>query len=130
MWPPWRAFPSPATIPVLGVPLLLAVLLNRSLRLGTLLRSAFFFPQTLSVVTLGLVWVWMRDPLVGPVNYYLKLLGFSPPVWFGDPRTAMLSIRLRWPVHRCHAPPYQRPPVFVRGRVRRCVTSDRTITTP
>jgi ABC-type sugar transport system permease subunit len=85
-------FTLQATIPVLSVPLLLAVVLNRPLRLGTFLRSAFFFPQTLSVVTLGLVWVWMLDPLVGPVNYYLKSLGFSPPVWFGDARTAMLSI--------------------------------------
>jgi multiple sugar transport system permease protein len=85
-------FTLEATIPVLGLPLLLAVLLNRKLRFGTFLRSAFFFPQTLSVVTLGLVWVWMLDPLVGPINYYLKSLGFSPPVWFGDPSTAMLSI--------------------------------------
>jgi ABC-type sugar transport system permease subunit len=81
-----------ATIPVLSVPLLLAVLLVRPRPLRNFVRSAFFFPQTLSVVTLGLIWVWMLDPLVGPVNFYLKLLGFSPPVWFGDPRTAMLSV--------------------------------------
>lgn len=77
---------------LLGLPLLLAVLLNRPQRLSTFLRSAFYFPQTLSVVTLGLVWAWMLDPLVGPVNYYLKSLGLSPPVWLGDPRTAMWSI--------------------------------------
>jgi multiple sugar transport system permease protein len=85
-------FTAEATIPVLGVPLLLAVLLNRNLPFRTFLRSAFYFPQTLSVVTLGLIWLWMLDPLVGPFNYYLKLLGFSPPVWFGNPATAMLSI--------------------------------------
>jgi multiple sugar transport system permease protein len=85
-------FTLEATLPVLGIPLLLAVLLNRKLPLRTFLRSAFYFPQTLSVVTLGLIWLWMLDPLVGPVNYYLKQLGFSPPVWFGNPATAMWSI--------------------------------------
>jgi ABC-type sugar transport system permease subunit len=85
-------FTLEATIPVLCVPLLFAVLLSRPRPLRTFVRSAFFFPQTLSVVTLGLIWVWMLDPLVGPVNFYLKQLGFSPPVWLGDPRTAMLSI--------------------------------------
>ncbi len=74
-------FTLEATIPVLCVPLLLAVLLTRPRPLRTVIRSAFFFPQTLSVVTLGLIWVWMLDPLVGPVNFYLKQLGFSPPVW-------------------------------------------------
>ena len=85
-------FTLEATIPVLGVPLLLAVLLNQNLPLRTFLRSAFYFPQTLSVVTLGLIWLWMLDPLVGPVNYYLHLLGVTPPAWLGNPVTAMWSV--------------------------------------
>ena len=85
-------FTLEAAIPVLGLSLLLAVFLNRPMPLSTFLRSAFYFPQTLSVVTLGLVWVWMLDPLVGPINYYLKSFGLSPPVWLGDPSTAMWSI--------------------------------------
>lgn len=85
-------FTLQATIPVLGVPLLLAVLLNQNLPLRTFLRSAYYFPQTLSVVTLGLIWLWMLDPLVGPINYYLHGLGITPPVWFGNPVTAMWSV--------------------------------------
>jgi multiple sugar transport system permease protein len=34
----------------------------------------------------------MLDPLVGPLNYYLKQLGLSPPVWLGSPSTALWSI--------------------------------------
>jgi ABC-type sugar transport system permease subunit len=85
-------FTAEATLPVLGVPLLLAVLLNRGIRFRTFLRSAFFFPFTLSVVTLGLIWAWLLDPLVGPFNYYLKLLGFAPPSWLGNTDTAMWSV--------------------------------------
>jgi multiple sugar transport system permease protein len=81
-----------ATAPVLGVPLLLAVLLNRDVGLRTLLRSIFFFPNTLSVATLGVIWLWMLDPLAGPLNYYLKQLGASPPSWLGSTSTAMWAV--------------------------------------
>jgi ABC-type sugar transport system permease subunit len=81
-----------STLPILGLPLLLAVVLNRGVSLRSLLRGAFFFPFTLSVVTVGLTWLWLLDPLVGPFNYYLKQLGMAPPAWLGDPSTAMLAI--------------------------------------
>lgn len=87
-------FTLEATIPVLGVPLLLAVILDRAVNLRTLLRSAFFFPFTLSVVTVGLIWAWLLDPLVGPVTFYLNHLGIYPPPWLGDARTAMPAIVL------------------------------------
>ena len=80
-----------STLPVLAIPLLLAVALNRG-ALRTVLRSAFFFPFTLSVVTVGLTWLWLLDPVVGPFNYYLR--GFGVPVrsWLADPATAMWAI--------------------------------------
>jgi multiple sugar transport system permease protein len=81
-----------ATLPVLGVPLLLAVLLNRGVPLRALLRSIFFFPNTLSVATLGVIWLWMLDPLAGPLNYYLRQLGGTPPSWLGSTSTAMWAV--------------------------------------
>ena len=80
-----------STLPILAVPLVLALALNRG-RLKSFLRGVFFFPFTLSVVTLGLIWAWMLDPLVGPLNYYLRGLGFAPPSWLGTPSTAMESV--------------------------------------
>lgn len=87
-------FALEATAPVLGVPLLLAVLLNRGMALKNLMRSFFFFPYTLSAATLGLIWAWLFDPLVGPLNYYLKLIGITPPNWLGNPVSAMPSVVL------------------------------------
>src|SRR5512147_1861052 len=66
-----------STLPILALPLLLAVVLNREVPLKALLRGAFFFPFTLSVVTVGLTWLWLRDPLVGPFSYYLKRIGLA-----------------------------------------------------
>ena len=81
-----------STLPILALPLLLAVLLNRGVALKALLRGAFFFPFTLSVATVGLTWLWLLDPLVGPLNYYLKQLGLPGPAWLGEPSLAMWAI--------------------------------------
>ena len=81
-----------STLPILALPLLLAVALNKGVALRSLLRGAFFFPFTLSVVTVGLTWVWLLDPLVGPFNYYLRLLGVPVRPWLGEPSTAMWAI--------------------------------------
>jgi ABC-type sugar transport system permease subunit len=80
-----------STLPILAIPLALALALNRG-RLRTLLRSAFFFPFTLSVVTVGLTWLWLLDPVVGPFNYYLRVLGVPSRSWLADPGTAMWAI--------------------------------------
>ena len=83
-----------STLPILAVPLILAVLLDRGIPLRTVLRSAFFFPFTLSVVTVGLTWLWLLDPVVGPFNYYLKAAGVPVRAWLADPSTAMWAIIL------------------------------------
>jgi multiple sugar transport system permease protein len=80
-----------STLPILAIPLLLAVALNRG-AMRTVLRGAFFFPFTLSVVTVGLTWLWLLDPVVGPFNYYLRALGGPARSWLSEPATAMWVI--------------------------------------
>ena len=83
-----------STLPILAIPLALAVALNRGIALKTVLRSAFFFPFTLSVVTVGLTWLWLLDPVVGPLNYYARALGLPARPFLADPSTAMAAIIL------------------------------------
>jgi ABC-type sugar transport system permease subunit len=83
-----------STLPILVLPLLLAVLLNRGVAFKALLRGAFFFPFTLSVVTVGLAWLWLLDPVVGPFDYAMRQIGFPIPSLLADPRTAMWGIVL------------------------------------
>ena len=83
-----------STLPILALPLVLAVVLNRGVAMRTVLRGAFFFPFTLSVVTVGLTWLWLLDPVVGPFNYYVKALGLPARSFLADPATAMAAIIL------------------------------------
>ena len=87
-------YTAASTLPILALPLLLAVALNREVPLKALLRGAFFFPFTLSVVTVGLTWLWLLDPLVGPFNYYLKRVGLPVGSLLAEPRSAMWGIVL------------------------------------
>jgi ABC-type sugar transport system permease subunit len=87
-------YTAASTLPILAIPLVLAIALNRGVSLTTFLRSAFFFPFTLSVVTVGLTWLWLLDPVVGPFNYYLRTLGVPARSWLADPTTAMWAIIL------------------------------------
>jgi multiple sugar transport system permease protein len=85
-------YTAASTLPILALPLLLAVALNREIPLKALLRGAFFFPFTLSVVTVGLTWLWLLDPLVGPFNYYLKRIGLPVGSLLAEPQSAMWGI--------------------------------------
>src|SRR5207245_1047582 len=69
-----------STLPILIIPLGLALALNRA-ALRTVLRGVFFFPFTLSVVTVGLTSLCLLDPVVGPFNYYLRATGVPARSW-------------------------------------------------
>jgi multiple sugar transport system permease protein len=65
-----------ASVPLLLViPLLLAVLLNRVVRAGTVFRGLFFAPYVLGVAVIGVIWKYLLDTQSGIVNHVLGLFG-------------------------------------------------------
>lgn len=81
-------FTIATVIPSLIIPLGLAVLLNRTLALRGLLRSAYFLPSITSVVAAGLGFRWLFQT-EGPVNALLNAMGFTPIPWLGSSTWAM-----------------------------------------
>ncbi|WP_022798048.1 carbohydrate ABC transporter permease [Thermus islandicus] len=55
--------------------LLLALGLNRPWRGVRILRTLYLLPTVTSVVAVGLLWRWVLNPTVGPVNLFLRYLG-------------------------------------------------------
>lgn len=86
-------FTVATVIPSLIIPLALAVLLNRSLQLRGLLRSAYFLPSIVSLVAAGLGFRWLFQT-EGPVNALLDLIGIAPIPWLGSTVWAMPVIIL------------------------------------
>ncbi len=70
------------SVPLLvGLPLLVAVGLNRAFPGRNLFRAVVFAPYVLGVAVVGLLWRFLLDPNVGVVNYYLDRLGLPTPPW-------------------------------------------------
>ena len=81
-------FTVATVIPSLIIPLGLAVLLDKSLALRGLLRSAYFLPSIISLVAagLGFRWLFQGD---GPANAFLDFFGIAPIPWLGSTTWAM-----------------------------------------
>lgn len=81
-------FTGATVLPSLGIPLGLAVLLDRTVALRGFLRTAYFIPSITSLVAVGLGFRWLFQT-DGLVNALLALLGGSPIAWLSSPIWAM-----------------------------------------
>jgi multiple sugar transport system permease protein len=81
-------FTVATVIPSLVLPLALAVLLNQSIALRGLLRTAYFIPSITSLVAVGLGFRWLFQPN-GPVNGWIASFGMEPIPWLSSPIWAM-----------------------------------------
>ncbi len=85
---------------VLAVPLRLlgalgiGLLLTRKLWSGGPLRALFYLPTVVPDVAWALVWLWLLNPLFGPINGLLRLVGVVGPAWMVDPWGARFGIVL------------------------------------
>ncbi len=75
-------------IPSLAIPLALAALLNQSIPLRNILRTAYFIPSITSLVAVGLGWRWLFQN-EGPVNAVLNSLNIPPVPWLSSTVWAM-----------------------------------------
>lgn len=75
----------------LGLGLLLAVMLNRRIRGGTVFRTIFFSPVVISVVAWTLVWGFLLQDN-GAINGLLAMVGVEGPNWLQQGSTAMAAV--------------------------------------
>jgi multiple sugar transport system permease protein len=70
--------------------LLLALLLQRRGRGVGTARAAVYVPAVIPDIAYALVWVWVFNPLFGPVNLALGALGLPQPGWLADASTSKI----------------------------------------
>jgi multiple sugar transport system permease protein len=81
-------FTVATVIPSIIVALAIAVLLNRTVALQGILRTAYFLPSITSVVAAGLGFRWLFQTQ-GPINALLNIFGIPSVSWLGDTFWAM-----------------------------------------
>lgn len=80
----------------------LALLLHRRAPAVGAARTAAVLPAAVPEVAYGLLWLWLFNPLYGPINQLLRIggengltaLGRTPPQWLTDPTDARAAIIL------------------------------------
>ena len=74
--------------------LLLALFLQYRRRGAGLYRTAVYLPTIVPEVAYALVWLWVLNPVYGPVNIILAGLGLPTPAWLAEPMPARWAIVL------------------------------------
>ncbi len=72
----------------------LALLLRHPRRGITVYRTAVYLPTVMPGVAYALVWLWLLNPLYGPLNTLLAMAGLPGPAWLADPATALPALVL------------------------------------
>jgi raffinose/stachyose/melibiose transport system permease protein len=86
------------TVVIVVVPIVLgltlAVLLDRSSRVAPVLRTLFYVPAVLPLVSVAAIWTWMYNPTDGSVNAILRAIGLGSFAqgWLGQDSTAFWAI--------------------------------------
>ncbi len=75
---------------ILGVGL--ALLLDRSIRGMSVLRTVFILPMMIAPIVVGLVWRYMYHPTVGLFNKTLNAIGLESVPWLSDSFWSLTSI--------------------------------------
>ena len=70
----------------------MALLLHRRRRGNGAARTATYLPSVVPDVAYALLWLWLFNPLYGPINLVLGSLHVPKPRWFSDPQPAMAVV--------------------------------------
>ena len=79
---------------VLVMSLLVASILNRTMRGITVFRVLYYIPVLTSWVAASLIWKWVLSPQYGVINQLLGYIGITGPDWLTDKVWAMPAVVL------------------------------------
>jgi multiple sugar transport system permease protein len=70
----------------------LALLTHGRMRGAGVERAAVLFPTVVPDVAYALLWLWILNPLFGPLNLLLGALGLPTPSWLTEPASARWGV--------------------------------------
>jgi len=88
----WRSLRITLLYVIINIPiqtvlaLILATIMDRfSNTISSIVRGLMVLPWLLPPVVVGLLWLWMLDPLLGIVNQFLNAVGIADQPFLGSP---------------------------------------------
>lgn len=79
---------------VFSIPLslLLAIMFNRKMPFGEVLKIVYYLPVITMMVAVSMVWRWVLSTEYGILNYFLGFFGAENVPWLNDPKWAMPAL--------------------------------------
>lgn len=96
----WHSLANSAKIAAIAIPLRTALavgcalLLHRRSSVNSAARTAVFLPSIIPDAAWALLWLWLLNPLYGPLPLTLEAFGLPSPGWFTDPTAARGGLAL------------------------------------
>jgi len=81
----------------LGLGLILALALTSVRRLRAFFQTLYFIPSVTSIAVISVVWSFLYNPQVGPINRFLLFMGVPHshlPTWLNNPALALPSLAI------------------------------------
>ncbi|MEQ2528912.1 sugar ABC transporter permease [Bacillaceae bacterium CLA-AA-H227] len=70
----------------------LALILDSSFRGKNFILGILIMPMILTPAVVGVIWYILYNDRIGPLNYFLSLVGISPIEWISSTSTAFMSV--------------------------------------
>lgn len=82
------------TLPIIIGLFQASLLVNSGIRHSKIFQLILFLPQVFSSVVAAVIWSWIYNPAMGPLNKALETLGLGglAKAWLGDPKTVMIAL--------------------------------------
>lgn len=74
--------------------IVMALLLGSRKRGSGLYRAAAYLPTIMPEAAYAMVWIWILNPVYGPLNMILAAFGLPAPAWLTEPGTARAAMVL------------------------------------
>jgi len=81
-----------STIITLLVGILMALATDRAIRGKSFIQGVILIPMMITPVVVGTIWRILFEPSVGPINFFLSLIGDFSINWLGSPATALWAV--------------------------------------
>ncbi|TFE00621.1 carbohydrate ABC transporter permease [Jeotgalibacillus salarius] len=72
--------------------LIMALMLFAPIKGIKLMSSVYFFPFLMSTVAIGLLWIYMFDPINGSINQLINFFGFENVAWLSGENSALIAV--------------------------------------
>lgn len=78
-------------IPTMLLALFFAILIDEVV-VKSFFRGALFLPKVVPYAALAMIWVFLYEPSIGPINRFLDLVGLPSIGWLGSSKYSLLAI--------------------------------------